>query len=75
MIFHINFEYAILEHYEHEMIKDEVCFKVTEDSQVAFIIDKMFSSSKVYQIDIVKPEFKDIFKSIFSEEGMIHENI
>lgn len=64
-----------LEHYEHEMIKDEVCFKVTEDSQVAFIIDKMFSSSKVYQIDIVKPEFKDIFKSIFSEEGMIHENI
>ena len=64
-----------LEQFENEIIKDEVCFKASDESQIVFIIDKMFRSNVIYEIDIVKPEFKDIFKNIFSEEGVIHENL
>lgn len=56
-----------LEKFERETEDDEMVFKVHNEEDITYIVEKMVATGCVYKIDIVKPEFKDIFKTLLLE--------
>lgn len=48
--------------------EQEIRFENVEENQIAYIVEKMFAENNINEVDIKKPEFKDIFMNLFKEE-------
>lgn len=57
-----------IEHFKYEKTKKELLIKNVEEKDIAFIISEIYKINKICQVDIKKPEFKDIFMNLFEED-------